>query len=344
MRCLELLVPALFWPDAAALGNREALEVPDLDTLFARGEHQAQAGPGVDTWLARRFALDPDQELPLAAIALVGDGGAAAGRIWMRADPVHLHPQGTELYLTRGAELAIQAHEADAMVAALNDLFRGDGLRFESRHPHEWYVALDRVPALRTVPLDLAHGRSMGPLLPTGDDSAWWQRRISEVQMLLHGLPVNEAREARGDSPVNSLWLWGAGALPAHVARTFDAVSSRDAVTRGLALVSGVRVDEPPETATALLQTDDADTRLVRLDEAGDAAASGDFDGWRGAISALSTHWVRPALDAMNHGQLGRLTLTGFAGRSGLTVSANRRDLWRLWRRRVPYASWRPAL
>jgi hypothetical protein len=343
MRCLELLVPALFWPDATALGNREALEVPALDTLFARGEHRLQPGPGVEAWLAQRHGLDPDQEFPLAAIGLVGDGGAAAGQIWMRADPVHLHAQGTELYLTRGAELGIQPIEADAMVAALNHLFSGDGLRFDARHPHQWYLALDRAPKLRTTPLDLAHGRSIGALLPAGDDSAWWQQRISEAQMLLHGLPVNEAREARGDAPVNSLWLWGAGALPARVSRAFDAVVSRDAVTRGLALVSGASVDEPTDTAATLLGSDSAAIRLVRLDDAGDAAARGDFDAWRGAISALSTDWVRPALEAMHRGRLGRLTLTGFAGRTGLTVSASRRDLWRFWRPRAPYGSWRPA-
>jgi hypothetical protein len=343
MRCLELLVPALFWPDAAALGNREAIEAPALDALFARGARQPQAGPGVDTWLARRFDLDLDQELPLAAIGLAGDGGAAAGRIWLRADPVHLHAQGTELYLTRGAELAIQAHEADAMVAALNELFSSDGLRFDARHPHQWYLALDHAPKLRTTPLELVHGRSIGPLLPAGDDAAWWQQRISEAQMLLHGLPVNEAREARGDAPVNSLWIWGAGALPARISRVFDAVYSRDAVARGFATVSGARVDEPVATAAALLRSDSAETRLVRLDDAGDAAARGDFDAWREAISALSTDWVRPALEAMHRGRLGRLTLTGFAGRTGLTVSASRRDLWRFWRPRVPYASWRPT-
>ncbi len=229
------------------------------------------------------------------------------------------------------------------MVAALNELFSSDRLRFDVRHPHQWYLVLDHVPKLRTTPLELAHGRSIGPLLPAGDDAAWWQQRISEAQMLLHGLPVNEAREARGDAPVNSLWIWGAGALPAGVSRAFDAVSSRDAVTRGLALVSGAGVDEPTDTAAALLRSDSADTRLVRLDDAGDAAARGDFEAWRRAISALSTDWVRPALDAIHRGRLGRLTLTGFAGRTGLTVSASRRDLWRFWRPRAPYGTWRPA-
>jgi hypothetical protein len=342
MRRLELLVPALFWPDAATANGGEALHAPDLDTLFARGARAPQPGPGVESWLAQRFALDADAELPLAALALAGDGGAPGGRIWMRADPVHLGARGGELFLTRGADLGLDAQEAGSMVAALNDLFGGDGLRFEARRPDAWYVALERMPRLRTVPLGLAHGRSIGALLPTGDDAVWWLSRVSEAQMLLHGLAVSEAREARGMAPVNSLWCWGAGILPARLPAAVDVVFSVDAATRGLGQVSGAQIADPPDHAMVLFGAGGADSGLVRLDAAAEAAGRGDAGAWRSAIVALSTNWVRPALAALRTGRLDRLSVTGFAGRGGVTASAVRADLWRLWRRRPPYATWRP--
>ncbi len=343
MRRLELLVPALFWPDAAATSSGEGLDTPALDALFVRGERRQEPGPGVEHWLAQRFALDSTRELPFAALALAGDGGKPGTRVWMRADPVHLHARGTELYLTRGADLTIEPHEAATMIAALNEFFRDDGLRFEAHRPSEWYLALERMPRLRTTPLGLAHGRSIGPLLPTGEDAASWQKRLSEAQMLLHGLAVNEAREDRGIPPVNSLWPWGAGESPASVPAGYEEVFSRDTVTRGLGLASGARVHEVPADASTLLDTTGAGTVLVRFDDAGDAAARGDAGAWQRALSELSANWVQPVLGAIRSRRLEQFVLTGFAGRTGLTVTASRRELWRFWRRRAPYASWRPA-
>ena len=46
--------------------------------------------------------------------------------------------------------------------------------------------------------------------------------------MLLHAHPVNEAREARGEPAVNSLWLWGAGPRAAPGRRARGARSPRD--------------------------------------------------------------------------------------------------------------------
>ena len=38
---------------------------------------------------------------------------------------------------------------------------------------------------------------------------------LNEVQVLLHQHPLNAARQTRGLPPVNSVWFWGAGRLPA---------------------------------------------------------------------------------------------------------------------------------
>lgn len=43
--------------------------------------------------------------------------------------------------------------------------------------------------------------------LPQGRDLKCWQTLLTELQMLLHTHPVNQARVARGARPINSFWL-----------------------------------------------------------------------------------------------------------------------------------------
>jgi len=43
---------------------------------------------------------------------------------------------------------------------------------------------------------------------PKGVEALHWHQLFNEIQMLLFSHPVNEAREVRGELPVNSVWLW----------------------------------------------------------------------------------------------------------------------------------------
>src|SRR5207302_7502250 len=74
--------------------------------------------------------------------------------------------------------------------------------------------ALDGKP-----PLELA-GRDVAAALPMTTS-----KLLNEAQMVLHADPVNEARETRGELPVNSVWLWGAGRMPAVSSKRWQSVS-----------------------------------------------------------------------------------------------------------------------
>lgn len=340
VRSLHLLVPALFWPDPAAPHSYDGLDLPATAELLGRGTVVGEARDGPSDWLARRYGLGPAARAPLASIARLGSGAARDDRIWLHADPVHLHPQGTELFLTRGADLAIESGEADAMVAALNTFFASDGMRFSAGASHAWYMALERVPAMDTVPLELAHGHSIDPLLPRGDDARVWLKRLNEAQMLLHGLPANDARESRGLPAINSLWLWGGGALPVTADRWVDAVHADDPLLRGLGLLSGARVGSPADRLSALGSGDGS--LLVHIDEPTAPASTGDRRAWQAALAKWDDAWLRPALAMLRTGRLERIELTGFGGRHGRTIRLARGDLWKLWRRPATLASRRP--
>jgi len=80
-------------------------------------------------------------------------------------------------------------------------------------HPDRWYLRLDSLPDISTLPLSQVAGRNVHGLLPGGKDAARWHQLFNEIQMLLFAHPLNEARETRGALPINSLWFWGGGVM-----------------------------------------------------------------------------------------------------------------------------------
>lgn len=340
VRSLHLLVPALFWPDPAAPHSYDGLDLPATAAVLGRGTVVAEWGDGPSEWLMQRFGLGPTARAPLAAIARFGRGAQRDDRVWMHADPVHLQPQGTELFLTRGADLAIEPGEADAMVAALNAFFAADGLQFFVDQPHAWFVAMERVPAMDTVALELAHGHSIDPLLPRGDEARVWVKRLNEAQMLLHGLSANDAREARALPPINSLWLWGAGALPATAKRWVDVIHGGDPLLRGLGRLSDAHVELTPHGLPAPASMDGS--LLVHVDGPTGPAATGDRSAWQAALAIFDERSLGPALTQLRAGRIGWIELTGFGGRHGRTFRLSRGDLWKVWRRPATLASRRP--
>lgn len=319
------LVPHLF-PPARLLDATPDLRLPALETLLARGHLRACAADGVDAALCRTLGIARQQDWPLAPITLEADGGFAGDAYWLRADPVHLMLMRDRIVLADSASLTLSREEADALAAAVGRHF-GAELDLHPLHPQRWYLQLPAAPALTTTPLSLAIGRDVEPLQPQGDDARAFRARLNEVQMLLHGHPVNEAREARGELPVNALWLWGGGRRPAAAA-TPRPVYARSAEAQALAAFCGMRADAPPTRPDAGLLQSDA---VVVLDALAEAGRTGDPWGWREAVRELERDWFVPMLAALRgigpHG----LQMADPVG--GQTVELTARDAWRLWRR-----------
>jgi len=157
--------------------------------------------------------------------------------------------------------------------------------------------------------------------------------------MVLYQHAVNTAREARGDPVVNSVWLWGAGVLPAAAA-VFDAgpwqsVSAADPVTLGLAKLAGMRHRAPGAGATSwLARAPDEGRHLVLLDGLRGAHALGDAEALAARALDLETHWFAPLLAALRAGRVGMLTVQ--VPDAGASFEVVRGDLRRFWRRPRP--------
>jgi hypothetical protein len=341
---LHLLLPGLVWPEALS----SAPPLPSLELLLARGRRSKAVASDVSDWLfaAHGLTRDDARDWPAAPLALLGDGGAPGAGCCISADPVHLRLQRDTLLLADARLLGITREEADALVTSLNTHFTEDGFMLQAPHPDRWYAQLAATPDLMTTPLAQASGQSVDPQLPRGADAAAWHARMNEVQMLLHDHPVNEARETRGQMPVNSLWFWGAGVLPQRDEDSpvpFSRVWADNPMALGLARWSGAMALQPPASAAALLAAAPATgVGLVFLDGLEAARAYGDIAAWEKRLAELETNWFAPLVAALLAQRIGMLSVHGFGGpgdkgdQVAFSVEAVRHDLKRFWRRSKP--------
>lgn len=325
---VELLAPAL-------LGGRAAgRRLPGLELLVARARRRAAEKTTLEARLLEMFGA-PGDGLPAGALTLKGEGGDPGEALWLRADPVHLLQQREVLMLLPAPAIRVAQDEADALAAALNAHF-GAALEVHAVHPERWCAKVPAPAALEALAPMQAAGRSFDAILP-GGDARRWHALLNEAQMLLHGHAVNAAREARGERPVNSLWLWGAGAMPAKLRAYWHSVSAADSVARGLGRASGARVDPLPEGAGALLARLPSDGRhLVVLDAMRVADALNDGAGWNAALEDLESRWIAPLLQALREERIGMVTLHVPDAEESLSHELVRGDLRRFWRRPRP--------
>lgn len=328
---LHLLLPALRWPDARDAGAYDGLSAPTLARLLGRGDRSPLDATSPEAWLARRHGYG--EAPPFAALAALGAGIDPGTGVWIGADPVHLRPQGAELFLTSGRYLDITADEASACIAALDRFFSEDGMTFLSLAPDRWIATCPAGRPARTVPPSLAHGRSVDALLPSGQDARHWMQRFNESQMVLHPLALNDARESRGRPTINSLWFWGAGVAEAPPARPFVAIHADSLEARGLAKAGGASTGPAPGRLTADLWRGAAGAVLCWIADGIDDAAHGDVDAWQMAVARLDRDFLAPAEQALKAGEIERLEVIVPAGRDGFALIVTRGSLRRFWRR-----------
>jgi len=322
---LELVVPGLLGAPSA---------VPALELLLARGRRARHAGASTEDWLARAFGLEGP--LPAGALSAHALGAPAGEGHWLRADPVHLKADRELVLLLPGACFEIAQAEADALCVELNRLFAP---QFEVRAlaPDLWALrAAQAMAADARSPLAVA-GAEGGAQLPDRK----LRTLLAELQMALYQHAANTAREARGAPVVNSVWLWGAGALPdaRQLAAPWHSLSATDPAALGLARLAGLRHRPPGEGAAAWLERAPEDGRhLMLLDLLRAAAALGDAEALARGVQRLEARWFAPLLAALRAGRIHMLTV--HVPDAGLSAETVRGDLRRFWRRPRPLADY----
>ena len=338
---LHLLVPTLLWPEASPPGIYRDLPLPALETLLAKSVSTESEPQGMETWLCRAFGVKKQHDWPVAPITLAADGAGnviAGNDYWLRADPIHLRIERGQIVLADSQVFRISPEEVEEFTGLLNRHFASNNLAFLPLRPDRWYLRLSATPALQTHPLSQVTGKNINHLLPSGADGMAWHGIFNEIQMLLHEHPLNQAREARGEPAINSVWFWGGGIMPLTVNSSYAKVWSDDVFSRSLALASNTDSADLPPSAAAWLQSAASDNlagkHLVVLDSLCGKAQYGDAYGWRKGLQELERNWFAPLLAALKLGHLDQLSITvigdGEHGTRNFTLS--RDDLWKFWR------------
>lgn len=282
-------------------------------------------GASLENHLCELFGVPCQPGAPIAPLAAAFDGLGEG--CWLRADPAHLRLQREQLVLLPNPE--VSADEALQLCASLNEHFAGQGMEFFAPHPQRWYVRLERVPYIETVPLSQAAGRNVRGLLPRGVEAMRWHQLFNEIQMLLFAHPLNEAREARGALPVNSVWLWGGGII-APLQKTYGSVSSNEVIVEMLADAAGIPFTEWPER-----WRDDAGDGRQLLVWTGlrSALQRGDLAAWRDALQDFETGYAQPLWQALRAGKIAQLQIDIVGGDNVRQMLLARAGAWAFWRR-----------
>ncbi|QDQ28840.1 hypothetical protein FNU76_22195 [Chitinimonas arctica] len=321
-----LVVPDLRFSRQAGFNPLTEMALPGLASLLGRADRNQLGGQSAEQWLRGHFKAE---SAGAAALSRLVDLPAAAAGHWLRADPVHLRADRDRALLFDAGLFDISAAEAEQLLSALNSLYAADGFEFVMATPQRWYVRLPQAPDFHTTPLSVVTGQDIHPHLPGGPTALQWHRFLNEVQMLLYGHAVNDAREQAGKPPVNSVWLWGEGPEPTGLAKPCRSVRADDAQVQGLALAAGL----PFRALPPAFDASGADGELVLLDTLGRSARQGDLYAWRAELERLEAAWFQPLLAAWRAGSLPRVQMILPGDEATLAASLGPAERWKIWRR-----------
>ena len=160
----------------------------------------------------------PDGVLPWAAQAAHAQGQQAPSEnaAWAFISLCNWHVSNGQVTLGDPAHLHIDDATDAELFQTLHTFLAEDGIALHPYRPGQWLAQSPWFADLPTASLDRVIGRNIDPWLVGGaspSGAAKQLRRLqNEVQMLLYTHPVNERRGLT----LNSFWVHGTGALPAH--------------------------------------------------------------------------------------------------------------------------------
>jgi len=278
---VTLLLPGALLPREVVRALAEPLAATALASLLARtqlaGDSEAETPPHL-AWLAEHLFQSelPLATAPYAVAALAGHAPARDQCLW-HTDPVHLELARDHVAL---ASLAAPPTEDDAgaLIAAANALAAEAGAEFV-RIDDRWFLRTAHPWELTAKPLAATLGQPLHAVLPAGRDAAVWNRLLTEIQMTWHTHPVNEAREARGEATVNSVWLHGGGCWAPLKRPAFAAVLADEPEWRGAAQAAGIEASSASATPGDHALVVWSDLLVPRLQQ--------DWTHWIAALGAL---------------------------------------------------------
>ena len=332
MNSLTLFIPGLLNP-ARDLSEEDEPEVPFLKKLLACATREPLVPFGFSDALSMLFKLkgQAGRDFPIAAITHLVDDIQSTEGIWMRADPAHLAADHRSLILMDASTFTLDRHDALVLAASVKDILAARGMRLEVPVINRWYVSLDALPPVTTTPVHEAAGRDIHACMPAGAGQLEWAQLLNEIQMALHASEGNTAREQRREKPVNSLWFWGAGSLPALAVCPWSRVYTDEEIARGFALLAKIPCAELPDNVEDILDTAAADEDVLVVISFGLRHSQyHDLQGWLDFVDYLEQFWLADMPSYLRDGELNELVI--LTEHQQFTI--RRSSLRKFWRRK----------
>ncbi|MDH5444720.1 MAG: hypothetical protein OEY52_04135 [Gammaproteobacteria bacterium] len=279
--------------------------------------------------------LDELSTPPIAAITRLADCGESQSEWTLRCDPAYIHADMDRAVLMGHGGLGLSLEETEQLLRIVNAHVEQDGWQIEAHTVDRWYVkGAEKTDITTTAPHTIL-GQDIKHKLPNGPDASYWRSIMNELQMLLHDIPINLARQARGLLPVNSLWFWGGGHLPDKGYCPFDKVFTDDPVARGLAIYTGGELKATGEVWQEFEHAKGQHLLMV-LDRLMAPDIMGDLFAWLDAVKQLEQSVIEKLIAMLKQKQLTEIYLLDGHG-SRFTLTTKQLRHW--WKRGKKFSS-----
>lgn len=317
MRRLTLVLSDLYLPEENPAADRPPMQaLPGLESLLRVAEWES-VRPDWRHWLLARHGGSLAHQ-SLAELCADSFGLPAEGT-WL-ATPVHLEARLDHVRMSDRGLLSLSRDESARCCAEFNRVF-GPEMTLHACGERAFLLTGLMSPPATTHDPARCLGAEIGTHLPAAE-SREIRRVWAEIEMWLHGAPVNEGRDRARQRRISALWLWGREPPmpPAPMPQPQSAAFfGRDPLCESLARRSGM----PSRAMSGLeewLADTTAETAVVEI-----APISG-----ADTLASLDPQWFMPARDALDRGRLAELTVIA----NDRVFRIGRRARWKFWRRR----------
>ncbi len=304
--------------------------------LLARANRFRLPNQTIVSSLLHYLKLNPISYAYLTALA---DGLDVEQGVWLRADPILLYPDKTQLFCFSGHGLNIQTEEAKQLVLELNYYYQAEGWTFVMVTPERWYLQLPTLPQIQSYAIEKVAGKPIHDYLLQGADAKRWRVIDNEIQMILYQHSVNQRREQQGMAMINGIWFWGEGQVQGQSSsHPINANFWGQGWLQGLAQHLKQPIQVLPKDGYQWLESLESSSsqsnadNILLLDNLYFALLQGDNTLWQQYCCNYQQQWLQPLQQALKQGKLQQLVLiTGH----GDWFELNAWHLWRWWRKAV---------
>jgi hypothetical protein len=134
---------------------------------------------------------------------------------WLVATPVHWRASHNDAVIVEcGQQLALPEKESQRCFQIWSKFVAGEGMETHFYDEGTWLLKPGDKPLLQAKPAHQMLQCSMLPELEKLDKTLYWQKLITECQMLFASQALNTSSAHTGQT-INGVWFWGQGNLSA---------------------------------------------------------------------------------------------------------------------------------